>query len=146
MYHPWRAFRALSAFTLDFAWLPDGVLAVTDYDAGTVTMARDLDQAERRSTIAHEIEHIRRGWAPCSSREECAVDQAAARKLIGIRELGEALAWAHDLDEAADELWVDRTMLDVRLKHLHPAERHYLRRRLADSAETVSCENGYSNG
>ena len=41
-----------------------------------------------------------------------------------------ALAWAHNLDEAADELWVDVETLEVRLAHLHPSERHYLRRRL----------------
>lgn len=132
MYHPWRAFRALAHFTLHIADLPVGVLGVTDFDRRTVTLAKGLDQAERRSTIAHEVEHIYRGWAPCSSREECQVDRAAARKLIGIRELGEALAWAHNLDEAAEELWVDIDMLRVRLEHLHPAEHHYLRRRLAD--------------
>ncbi|MFT4081146.1 MAG: hypothetical protein QM638_01040 [Nocardioides sp.] len=137
MYHPWRAFRALAHYTLDIAWLPDGVLAVTDFEAHTVTMAKGLLQAERRSTIAHELEHISRGWAPCqgvgAGREECVVDQAASRRLIQIRDLGEALAWAHDLDEAAEELWVDRAMLEVRLAHLHPAERAYLRRRLENA-------------
>ncbi len=130
MYHPWQAFRALAHFALHFEELPAGTLGVTDFDRQTVTLAKGLDQAERRSTIAHEVEHIYRGWAPCSAREECQVDRAAARKLIGIRELGEALAWAHNLDEAAEELWVDIDMLRVRLEHLHPAERHYLRRRL----------------
>lgn len=132
MHHPWRAFRALTHYTLKWATLPDGILGRTNFTDQTVTLAIGLDQAERRSTIAHEVEHILRGYSPCTSREECMVDRAAAFKLIGIRELGEALAWAHDAEEAADELWVDVQMLRSRLRHLHPAERHYLRQRLAD--------------
>ncbi|SFI85153.1 ImmA/IrrE family metallo-endopeptidase [Nocardioides psychrotolerans] len=132
MYHPWGRFRDLAHFTLRWAHLPEGVLGVTDFDGKTVTLAHGLDQAERRSTIAHEVEHIDRGWSPCTTREECQIERAAAQKLIGIRELGEALAWARDLEEAAEELWVDVPLLRVRLQHLHPAERAYLRRRLAD--------------
>lgn len=131
MYHPWRVFRGLVSFDLTFEVLPDGILGRTDFDDSTVTIAPDINQAERRSTIAHEVEHILRGWSPCTAREECQVDRAAAQKLIGIRELGEALAWSSDEAEAADELWVDVQMLRTRIKHLHPAERGYLRRRLA---------------
>ena len=69
------------------------------------------------------------GWA--RSREEEAVNALAARKLIEIRELGEALAWSLDPHEVADELWVDVPTLEARLRHLHPSEVHYLRRRLA---------------
>lgn len=137
MHHPWRALRALERFELRWAHLPIGKLGETDFDAETITLAHGLDQAERRSTIAHELEHIERGWSPCTAREECAVDREAARKLIEVRALGEALAWAVDEQEAADELWVDVHMLRARLRHLHPAERGYLRRRLADLERTV---------
>lgn len=135
MYHPWRVFRALANWQLAIAWLPIGILGLTDYDTRTVTLAEGLGQAERRSTLAHELEHIARGWTPCTTREECAVDRIAARKLIEIRDLGEALAWTSNRDEAAEELWVDTDMLNVRLANLHPAEHHYLRRRLGVSAE-----------
>ena len=47
------------------------------------------------------------------------------------RELGEALAWSLDPHEVADELWVDVPTVEARLRHLHPSEVHYLRRRLA---------------
>lgn len=137
MHHPWRALRALERFELRWAHLPIGRLAETNFDTKTITLAHGLDQAERRSTIAHELEHIERGYAPCSAREECAVDRDAARKLIGVRALGEALAWAVDEQEAADELWVDVQMLRARLRHLHPAERGYLRERLADLERAV---------
>ena len=102
--------------------------------ARTVTLDDRLLQAERRCTVAHEVEHIRLGPVPAdpvlAAREEAAIDRAVARKLIGIRELGDALAWASGLAEAAQELWVDEDTLAARLRHLHPAEVHYLRRRL----------------
>lgn len=132
MYHPWRTLRDhFPEWTL--CWAPMvGRLGVTDYRARTITLDPDQGQAQRRSTLAHELQHVVRGpvGEALRLREESVVDQAAARQLIGIRELGEALAWAHNLTEAADELWVDEQLLQVRLDHLHPAERHYLRRRL----------------
>lgn len=133
MHHPWAAFATLIDWKLVFAFLPEGFLGFTDYKTQTVTIDPRLTQAERRCTIAHETEHIVRGPAGLAShfeREELAVHKAAARKLIGIRDLGEALAWASDLHQAADELWVDVDTLTTRLQHLHPAERAYLIRRL----------------
>ncbi|MFI5426108.1 hypothetical protein [Aeromicrobium sp. UC242_57] len=92
-----------------------------------------MTQAERRSTLTHELIHHERG--PCSpgseDREELIVDREAARRLIDIRKLGETLAWAGSHEEAADELWVDVPTLMTRLAALHPAERAYLKQRLA---------------
>lgn len=135
MYHPWRALRQLGdEWTLVWAPIAGVVdrLGLTSWHDKTITLDPDQDQAQRRSTLAHELVHVERGPVDCRyrHREERYVDAVAARRLIGIRELGEALAWAHDLAEAADELWVDESMLRARLAHLHPAERHYLRRRL----------------
>lgn len=137
MHHPWAAFAALIDWKLVFAFLPEGFLGFTDYKTQTVTLDPRLTQAERRCTIAHETEHIYRGPARATERgrEEAAVDRAAARKLIDIRDLGEALAWSIDLHQAADELWVDVDTLTTRLKHLHPAERAYLKRRLEHEGE-----------
>jgi hypothetical protein len=134
MYHPWRSLRDHFAdWNLRWAPMHDRV-GLTTYATKTITLHPDLDQAQRRSTLAHELEHVRRG--PCAEhlwpREEVIVEAIAARKLVGIRELGEALAWARDFDEAAQELWVDRSIIDARLAHLHPSERHYLRRRLRE--------------
>lgn len=91
-------------------------------------------QAEQRCTIAHEIEHIQRGPTPpdpaIRAREEVAIDRAVARRLIDIDALGEALAWPLDPSEVADDLWVDRQTLEVRVHSLHPSEQVYLKRRL----------------
>lgn len=132
-HHPWRAFRELVDWTLHWAHLPGGLLGVTDFRARTVTLDSRLTQVERRCTIAHETEHIRRGpiGVGCVAREERIVDRNVARRMLpDIKAVGEALAWAHHLEEAADELWVDEATLQARLEHLHPAEQHYLKRRL----------------
>lgn len=135
MYHPWRKLRALAEWTLRIAPLPKGVMGETYWPTKTITLRPDLLQAERRCTIAHELTHIERGPVPVepvlAAREELTVEKETARRLIPIERLADALAWAHgDLHQAADELWVDVQTLRVRLEHLHPSERHYLRRRL----------------
>ena len=134
MHDPWHEFRSLSDWALQWARLPAGLLGVTDFRARTVTLDQRLLQAERRCTVAHEVEHIRLGPVPAdpvlAAREEAAIDRAVARKLIGIGDLGDALAWTSSLAEAAQELWVDEDTLSARLRHLHPSEVHYLRRRL----------------
>lgn len=135
-YHPWRHLRRLVDWTLHWSDLPEGILGLTDFERRTITLTTGLTQVERRSTIAHELVHAERGpvldvyWP----REEATVNRLVARRLLpDIRQVGEALAWACDLDEAADELWVDVATLTTRLEALHPAERHYLRRRLAEA-------------
>ena len=136
MHHPWRAFSYLTEWTLIVGGLPDGLMGLTCWRTRTVRLHADLLQVERRCTIAHEMQHIARGRPPTepvlAAREEAAVEQEAARLLIDLQPLGEALAWSSNLAEVADELWVDADTLRIRLDHLHPAERHYLRRRLDD--------------
>lgn len=134
MHDPWQEFRTRSDWTLRWARLPDDLVGLTDFSGRTVTLDERLLQAERRCTVAHELEHIRRGPMPADSvlagREEAAVSQAAARKLITLADLAAALCWADTVADAAAELWVDEDTLLERLRHLHPAEVHALRRRL----------------
>lgn len=140
-FHPWRWLRDLSHITL--RWHDGGPAGLTRFAAGEVSLRRGMTQAERRSTICHELVHVERGPAVrgYAGREELEVSKEAARRLLpDIRWVGEALAWSLDLDEAAEELWVDRGTLRVRLEHLHPAERAYLRRRLAHDGEHVEEE------
>lgn len=136
MHHPWRAFRHLPDWRLDLALLPDGLLGVTSWGTRTVTLDRRLLQAERRCTICHETIHIERGPLPSdpvlAAREEAAVEVEAARRLIQLDDLASALAWAHNVSEAADELWVDVPTLQTRLANLSEIERAHLTARLAD--------------
>lgn len=140
-YHPWRHLSCLAHITV--RWTRDdeeldGALGWFYLDRDEIVMDDRQTQVQRRSTLAHELVHAERRDEPCGSlildwRQELAVSQLAARRLIPIRALGEALAWAADVDEAADELWVDADTLRVRLAHLHPAERAYLKRRLEET-------------
>lgn len=134
MFHPWRALRGLPSWRIDWAFLPAGTLGATCFLTKTITLDRRLLQAERRSTLAHELEHVARGPVPAdpvlAAREELWVEAAAARKLITLDALADALAWAHNIHELADELWVDVKSARARLARLHPAEIHYLRDKL----------------
>ncbi|QCW51629.1 hypothetical protein FE634_16580 [Nocardioides dongxiaopingii] len=98
-------------------------------------MIRDMDQAGRRCTIAHEAGHILRGPAPSAHRvrEELLIDRQVGRLLLpSARRIGHALAWARaDYEAAADELWVDENILNVRRSTLAPRERERLHEQLA---------------
>lgn len=133
LYHPWRRLRELVEVTLH--WHDDGPAGWCRHSTQEVSLRRGMTQAERRSTVCHEVVHLERGPAVrgYGAREELEVSKEAARRLLpDIKVVGEALAWAACLEEAAEELWVDRGTLRVRLEHLHPCERAHLRRRLEE--------------
>lgn len=140
-YHPWRHLSRLAHISI--RWTRDdeeldGALGWFYVDRDEIVMDDRQTQVQRRSTLAHELVHAERRDEPCGSvildaRQELFVSRLAARRLIPIKALGEALAWATCVHEAADELWVDEDTLRVRLAHLHPAERAYLMHRLEEA-------------
>ena len=119
---------------LEYEPLPGRRQGRTSWVTRTITVDPTYPPAVQRSTLVHEAIHVERGPVldepSLVAREELAVEKAAARRLIGIRELGEAMAESDRLGHVAELLHVDPDMLTVRLRHLHPSERHYLRRRL----------------
>lgn len=131
--HPWRRLRSLAHITL--VWHSGGPMGRTIFGANLISLRRGMTQAERRCTVLHEALHVERGpvTAGLAAREELRVQRETARLLLpDIRIVGEAMAWAFDAAEAADELWVDEGVLRTRLAALHPSERAYLKRRLAE--------------
>jgi hypothetical protein len=134
LHDPWHRFSELTEWTLRWADLPPGIMGTTCHATTIVTLAVGMSQAERRCTIAHETEHILRGpVAPHEARrEELLIDDVVSRLLIpSLPELVDALAWAGGhLEAAADALWVDDYLLQVRLGSLTPRERAYAGRRL----------------
>lgn len=122
MWNPWRALKSLLHIDLVWERLPDGILGETDVYT-TIWLDPRQQQARRRSTLAHELAHIKLGHTNgCNPRDELAASIWAARKLITIDRLADALKWTQDLTELADELWVDESTVETRLKYLHPAE------------------------
>jgi Zn-dependent peptidase ImmA (M78 family) len=137
-YSPWRHLRSLPHIDLRFTdddQLLDGAHAWYYHRLRAIVMDSRLTQVERRSAIAHELGHVLRGDLPCGSdlldaRQESVVEQWAARKLIELPALADALKWSDDPDEVAEALWVTKDLLLTRIEHLHPSERAYLRRSL----------------
>lgn len=129
MHHPWRAFRALTEWRLRWADLPDGLFGHVDHRTRVVTLSHGLSQAERRSTITHELEHI----ADPDACEDL-IRRRTAERLIPFDALVRAMVWAGNEHELAHELWVDVSVALDRLHGLSPAESDELARRL-DLAE-----------
>lgn len=96
-----------------------------------------LIQRERRSSLAHELEHLRRGHRGCQSdKVERHVRAMAAQWLLrDVRVIADALCFHRgDVDAAADDLWVDEVTLWARFDPAHtpPMERAYVARRLEE--------------
>lgn len=87
------------------------------------------------ATLMHELIHAERGDEPCVSpeleaRQELAVAREAARRLITIERLVDALLWCQDDRELADVLDVDNETVRVRLAMLSAEEHAFIDRRL----------------
>ena len=80
-------------------------------------LARVADRSPRESPVEDTAE-------PADG--DAAADQWAARFLIPLDALADALRWATCPDEAAEELWVTRHTLDVRLATLDTTEKIFL--------------------
>lgn len=125
--HPWRELQGLPEWACRFVDLPDGVLGATDHDRQVIFLARGMSQAQRRSTLAHELRHVTRP----AEREHC-VDQVACARLIPLDRLIDALRWCLDKRELADELWVDLATVETRLASLSENEQATIEEALDD--------------
>lgn len=137
-HHPWR--RLLLHYpdiTVEFRDLEPGLLGFTDVAAGRIVLDRSLTQAERRSVLAHELEHVDRDGVldepHLCEREDLIVDRRAARKLIHLRHLVDALLWSADPHEVADDLWVDVPTLRTRIADLTAHERAHIEQALKEA-------------
>lgn len=137
-YHPWRHAETLGVDVV-YADLED-ILGYWDAEARTIVLARGLTQRQRRAVLAHECEHASHDDRPlidaaANAKRERATDVAAARRLIPIGGLAEALLWTGDIHELAVELWVDLHTIRTRLASLTSAERRHVEAHLRASRE-----------
>ena len=110
-----------------------GVLGATD-GTGAIQLHPHQSQAQRRSTLAHELAHLELRHGPgCTEREEREAGALAARWLVPLEDLVEASRWARSLGELADELWVDVETVRIRLSTLGDAERAKVLRARAEA-------------
>ncbi len=105
-------------------WHDGGPMGKCRHSTQEVSLRRGLTQAERRATLAHELEHLAKGPAIVgfTDQDELDVRQRAARWLIPFHRLADALVWAGDDYELADELWVDVHTVRTRLETLTAKE------------------------
>ena len=134
VWHPWRTLGTYFphiVVSCDYQ-LPKGVRGW--WRGNTIWLCKTLNQAERRSTLTHELLHVTRGLAPPDlwEREERRVDELAARKLIPLPELLHALQRSTNDDELAEELWTDVHTVRVRRENLAPIEIAWLDEHLDD--------------
>ena len=132
MWHPWRiaAERYPHITIVCKHELPRGVRGLLKGD--TIWLCKTLTQAERRSTLTHELLHVSRGIAPpqLQAREERRVDELAARRLISLNDMLRGLQSAQDDRELAEALWTDVHTVRVRRETLTPFEVAWLDERL----------------
>ncbi len=117
--------------------LPEGVQGYWSACAKVILIRDGLTVVERRCVLAHEMAHVELGHHRRTGKDAAllAVIQeneahlTAARRLIPLP----ILAAVADVGgtAAAGLLFVTPAILTVRIKHLHPAEVHYLRRAVA---------------
>nr|DAO73741.1 MAG TPA: HTH-type transcriptional regulator [Caudoviricetes sp.] len=127
-YDPWGEVPA--GWSVDFVVMP--ARGACRWSRRSILLDIRLSGIEERCTLAHELVHAERGPFPCwlTTREESIVDAKAARRLIPLDALGEALAWSLHPTVAAEELDVDPPTLEALLRNLTGAEVEVLRRRL----------------
>lgn len=127
MFDPWGILERLPGWTVNLAWEPPH-RGLTHFHRRTITLDATLAGRDERCVLTHELVHAERGPFPrwMRSREECIVSQIAARRLIDLTDLGEALAWSLNPVTVADELDVDLPTLRARLTALDAGERAYL--------------------
>lgn len=125
-YHPWRHLRDRhpDVHVVPRCELRPGVLGRWTPD-GRLELSARSSQRQRRSSLAHEIVHLERG--PVSrdprlrDREERVVDEIAARRLIPLELLIDAIRWGQGTVDH-EELFVDPGMLLARVRTLTKAE------------------------
>lgn len=137
-YSPWAELAEHPWLTLEWRILRRGRVGQYLHETKTITLDPRMPRRQARSVLAHELEHAFAGDA-CTPlvhvnlRQEQRADTNAARKLIVLEDLAEALTiHDHHVSAAAVELRVSDAMLKVRLRNLHPSERHWLTRRLGE--------------
>lgn len=127
-WHPWRYMaEQFPHFVICTSYeLPPGVRGLVKGER--IWLCRTLDQAGRRTVLSHEIGHIERGMPIYprhhlyTRREERIVDQIAARRLIPIAKLVDAMKWSRHPAELAEALWTTPRMVECRLNSLDPIE------------------------
>lgn len=130
---------------------------VTDLPAGdawwlpqipAIIVGRHLSRVERRCAVAHELVHADHDEQQCATdgpgtsriarRRELDADLTAARRLIPLDRLIDALRWALGFEEVAETLDVTPRLARVRILHLTMAEKGEIELALASPHKDIA--------
>lgn len=117
--------------------LPDDLMGLWDPQSRTIWLDDRLTANERRCTLEHERVHAERGDGPCATawhqaKQELSVDREAARRLIDLEDLVDAILRSQDERELAELLHVDVDTCLTRLANLTPREMRHVEQRLTE--------------
>jgi hypothetical protein len=131
-YDPYAVLRARPHVTV--VWDVDMPERGRWYDRlQTMLVRQGLTQAERRCVVAHEIRHMERGDTSCTPK----VHHEAARDLISLEELADALVWCLGYEEVAEHLHVDARTARARINTLTQDEKDYIEGRIAAKGDAA---------
>lgn len=130
MFNPWRYLgERLPDVEVIWKHLPGDIRGLTD--GRRIWLDPRMTQAQRRCVVAHETVHCERG-VPADAKEERRVDRIAARRLIALDQLVDALLWTRHTAELVDELWVDSAAFVALVQSLTPHERAWIDAQLTE--------------
>lgn len=140
---PYAILASMPHLTLEVARLGDDEMGRWVPRRQTILLDDRLDQAERRCTLVHELIHHLSGdrdieMAELVAAQERLCRDRAARVLISVSALADAMRWSDHAEEIADQLWVDEATLWDRIENLTPEERDYLTRNVYEAQEQTA--------
>jgi len=141
MQSPWQTLGEMP--DVELVWTTDDELlcgddAWWDPDSRQIYLDSRLKQVVKRCALAHELAHVVREDSTCGDphhddRMEIAADRLAARWLLpDLDAIAQAFVTAESNGHAAEMLRVTVEILEARYAALHPSERHYIRRQVAE--------------
>lgn len=128
-YDPWAHLSAQDDIRL--YWRHQKPCGQYHHPDRSIFLRHGLNHAQGRSTLAHELVHAERGdvslsEAALNARQELIVEREAARRLISLQALADAVRWSCHPAEVAEALAVDLGTLQTRLAWLTEDERALL--------------------
>jgi hypothetical protein len=137
---PWTVLAAIPTLMLVRLAIPDRGRYYHEHR--TIVVRKGLLLCEERAVLWHELVHADRGDTRCGgavmdARQELSVDREAARRAMPWPVLRWGIDTATCAYDLVERMKVDEQLVRTRLKSMHPAERHYLRRRSERMEETA---------
>lgn len=137
-YSPWAELTSLSHLELRREPPARGRLGEYLHHLNLIRLHPDLPRRQARAVLCHELRHhefsdVGTLCGKTKAFQERRADGAAARLLVDIRDLADAMV-IHErhASAVAVELRVSLDVVQTRVDRLHPSERAYLKRRLAE--------------